>query len=146
MVALCFPWANADGDAAATARTVSASCHEIRMMVSSKHCNITDARPTNNRIIASFSQFLNYVCIDCPRAGKGPSAMFILGDESKSNGKLPWVTFSLIAINILAYSAQCLVGRPLTYGFSLIPKEITSFKDLTATEHVRAKVPSKIYH
>src|SRR5882724_2672467 len=72
--------------------------------------------------------------------------MFILGDESKSNGRLPWVTFSLIAINIMAFSAQCFVGPSLTRGFSLVPKEITTLTDLTATEHVRAKVPSKIYH
>ena len=72
--------------------------------------------------------------------------MFILGDESKSNGKLPWVTFSLIAINIATYSAQCLVGPSLTRGFSLIPKEIVTGTDLTAIEHVRAKVPSKIYY
>src|SRR5205085_1200015 len=79
------------------------------------------------------------LCLPYPRAlVTRPTAMFILGDESKSNGKLPWVTFSLIAINIVTYSAQCFVGPPLTRGFSLVPKEITTLKDLTATEHLRA--------
>jgi membrane associated rhomboid family serine protease len=70
--------------------------------------------------------------------------MFILGDESKSNGKIPWVTFSLIAINIVVYSAQCFLGPEFTLGFSLVPKEISTLTDLTKPETVRGKVPVRI--
>ena len=71
--------------------------------------------------------------------------MLIIGDESKSNGKLPWVTFSLIAINIVVYCGQCFLGNNFTLGFSLVPKEISTLTDLTKPEHVRAKVPSRIW-
>jgi membrane associated rhomboid family serine protease len=72
--------------------------------------------------------------------------MFILGDESKSNGKIPWVTFSLIAINIVVYSAQCFLPDTFTLGFSLVPKELSTLTDLTKPETVRAKVPSRIWY
>jgi membrane associated rhomboid family serine protease len=74
-----------------------------------------------------------------------PPAMFIIGDESKSNGRIPWVTFSLIALNIIVYSTQCFLGDAFTRGFSLVPKEISTLKDLTKPETVRAKVPSRVY-
>src|SRR5438270_10106382 len=70
--------------------------------------------------------------------------MLILGDESKSNGKIPWVTFSLIALNIVVFCAQRFVGDSLTLGFSLIPKEISTLTDLTKPEQVRVKIPSRI--
>ncbi len=70
--------------------------------------------------------------------------MLILGDKSQNNGRLPWVTFSLIAINILVYCAQCFLGDSFTRGFSLVPKEISTFTDLTKPERVVAKVPRLI--
>jgi len=72
--------------------------------------------------------------------------MLILGDQSKSNGKVPWVTFSLVAINILAYCGQCFLGNSFTLGFSLVPKEIATLTDLTKPERVLAKVPSRIWY
>lgn len=72
--------------------------------------------------------------------------MWIVGDESKSNGKVPWVTFSLIAINIVVYCAQCFLGDSFTRGFSLVPKEIKTLTDLTKPEIVRAKVPARIWY
>jgi membrane associated rhomboid family serine protease len=70
--------------------------------------------------------------------------MLILGDESKSNGKIPWVTFSLIVLNIGAFCVQRCAGESLTFGFALIPKEISTLTDLTKSEHVKAKVPGRI--
>jgi membrane associated rhomboid family serine protease len=70
--------------------------------------------------------------------------MLIIGDDSKSNGKIPWVTFSLIAINIVVYCAQCFLGDSFTLGFSLVPKEISTLTDLTQAERVNAKVPYRI--
>jgi membrane associated rhomboid family serine protease len=72
--------------------------------------------------------------------------MFIVGDESKSNGKIPWVTFSIIAINIMVYCAQCFLGPDFTLGFSLVPKEISTLTDLTKPQEVRAKVPYRIWY
>jgi membrane associated rhomboid family serine protease len=72
--------------------------------------------------------------------------MLIVGDESRSNGKIPWVTFSLIALNIIAYSAQCFLGDNFTRGFSLVPREISTLTDLTKPETVRAKVPYRIWY
>src|SRR5262245_19515695 len=72
--------------------------------------------------------------------------MFIVGDESKSNGKIPWVTFSLIALNIIVYCAQCFLGPECTAGFSLVPKEISTLTDLTKPEQVRAKVPYRVWY
>jgi membrane associated rhomboid family serine protease len=70
--------------------------------------------------------------------------MLIIGDDSKSNGKIPWVTFSLIAINIVVYCAQCFLGESFTLGFSLVPKEISTLTDLTQAQRVNAKVPYRI--
>src|SRR4051794_22654096 len=67
--------------------------------------------------------------------------MFILGDESHHNGKVPWVTFSLVLINVLLFTVQCFVGEKFTNGFSLVPAEITEFRDITRTERVKVKEP-----
>lgn len=71
--------------------------------------------------------------------------MFILGDESQHHGKLPWVTFSLIAINLLTFCAQQFLGERFTNGFSLVPYEISESTDLTRPERVKLKVPSGLY-
>jgi membrane associated rhomboid family serine protease len=70
--------------------------------------------------------------------------MLIVGDESQSRGKTPWVTFSIVVINILAYCAQCFLGPSFTYGFSLVPKEITTLTDLVKPERVTGKVPYRV--
>jgi membrane associated rhomboid family serine protease len=66
--------------------------------------------------------------------------MLILGDESHHNGRLPWVTGSLVAVNVLMFVAQVFVGERLTNGFSLVPKEITELRDLTKKERIKVKV------
>jgi len=72
--------------------------------------------------------------------------MLILGDESQHNGKIPWVTGALVVINVLAFCAQLFVGERLTMGFSLVPAEITEFKDFTRAERVKIKVPADLYY
>jgi membrane associated rhomboid family serine protease len=66
--------------------------------------------------------------------------MFILGDESHHRGKLPWVTFVLVATNVLMFAVQTFVGERFTNGFSLVPKEITELRDLRKKERVKIKV------
>ncbi|MEI7686034.1 MAG: rhomboid family intramembrane serine protease [Planctomycetota bacterium] len=65
--------------------------------------------------------------------------MFILGDDTHDRGKIPWVTFTLIAVNILVFSAQIRFGERMTNGFALVPKEITEFRDITTKQPI--KVP-----
>jgi membrane associated rhomboid family serine protease len=72
--------------------------------------------------------------------------MFIVGDQSHHNGRFPWVTGSLIFINLLAFCAQCFLGEKLTNGFSLVPYEITEFTDLVQAERIKVKVPADLYY
>jgi len=66
--------------------------------------------------------------------------MFILGDQSHHNGRVPWVTGALVATNLLVFFMQIGLGERFTNGFSLVPKEITEFRDLTKKERVKVKV------
>jgi membrane associated rhomboid family serine protease len=68
-------------------------------------------------------------------------AMFILGDEGHYHGRFPWVTTSLVFVNVLLYTMQCFLGEPFTNGFSLVPAEITEFRDLTRVEYAKVNVP-----
>jgi membrane associated rhomboid family serine protease len=66
--------------------------------------------------------------------------MLILGDEGHYHGRFPWVTASLVVVNVIVYVAQVFLGEPFTNGFSLVPEEITTFRDLTGTKYHKAKV------
>lgn len=72
--------------------------------------------------------------------------MLILGDETRSNGKVPWVTFSLIGLNVVFYCLQLFLGDNFTRGYSLVPKEITTATDLTKPQTIRAKVPARVWY
>lgn len=63
--------------------------------------------------------------------------MFILGDDTHDRGKIPWVTFTLICVNIMTFSAQCRFGDRMTNGFALVPKEITEFRDITKKQPLK---------
>jgi membrane associated rhomboid family serine protease len=66
--------------------------------------------------------------------------MLILGDEGHYHGRFPWVTASLIVINVVVYVAQVFLGEPFTNGFSLVPEEIVTFTDLQGTKYHKVKV------
>jgi membrane associated rhomboid family serine protease len=66
--------------------------------------------------------------------------MLILGDEGHYHGRFPWVTASLVVVNVLVFVAQVFIGEPFTNGFSLVPEEITTFRDLTGTKYIKVKV------
>ncbi len=66
--------------------------------------------------------------------------MLILGDEGHYHGRFPWVTASLLVINVLVYTAQVFLGEPFTNGFSCVPEEIVTFTDLTGTKYFKVKV------
>ena len=66
--------------------------------------------------------------------------MLILGDEGHYHGRFPWVTASLLAVNIIVYVAQVFLGEQFTNGFSLVPEEIVTFRDLQGTKYHKAKI------
>ena len=72
--------------------------------------------------------------------------MFILGDENQHHGKLPWVTIALCLLNLVTFSVQQFLGERFTNGFSLVPLEITQFRDLTRPEKATVKVPVGMYY
>lgn len=72
--------------------------------------------------------------------------MFIIGDEGHYRGKFPWVTVSLVFLNLIVFAAQQFLGESFTNGFSLVPKEITEFRDLTKPEKIKIKVPTGMYY
>ena len=67
--------------------------------------------------------------------------MFIIGDETHSNGRLPWITGWLIVVNILAFLLQQGLGEKFTYGYSLVPLEIAKGRDLVKPQEMKIKVP-----
>jgi membrane associated rhomboid family serine protease len=57
--------------------------------------------------------------------------MIPFGDEGTPQQRgFPIVNITIIALNILMFVAQLLIGDPLTNGWSLVPKEITTGQDL----------------
>jgi membrane associated rhomboid family serine protease len=72
--------------------------------------------------------------------------MLILGDQGHYHGRFPWITASLIVINVVVYVAQVFLGEPFTNGFSLVPEEIVTFKDLQGTKYHKVKVDVGGYH
>lgn len=66
--------------------------------------------------------------------------MLILGDEGHYHGRFPWVTASLICINVVVFVAQVFIGEPFTNGFSLVPEEIVTFQDLQGTKYHKVKI------
>lgn len=65
--------------------------------------------------------------------------MLILGDEGHYHGRFPWMTVSLIVVNVVVYVAQVFLGEPFTNGFSLVPEEIVTLKDIQGTKYRAVK-------
>src|SRR5689334_13001502 len=70
--------------------------------------------------------------------------MLILGDEGHYHGRFPWVTVSLIVANIIVFLAQAFIGEPFTNGFSCVPEEIRTGKDLVGTKYHKVKMATGI--
>ena len=66
--------------------------------------------------------------------------MLILGDESHHRGKWPFITILIVLINIAMFGLQVAMGERLTNGYSLVPKEITTLKDITKPQKIKVKV------
>ncbi len=67
--------------------------------------------------------------------------MLIVGDETRHHGMIPWVTGSLVLINVFVFVLETALGPKFVAGFSLVPKEITTGRDIVGPRQVKAKVP-----
>lgn len=65
--------------------------------------------------------------------------MFILGVESVRNPRTAWVTWGLIAANVLVFAAELFLGPRFIVGFSMVPYEITRGVDLDDPPTPRAR-------
>src|SRR5262245_397775 len=62
--------------------------------------------------------------------------MLIVGDEGHYNGRFPWVTASLIVINVAVYTAQVLSAPAFTLNWALVPGELPILPDLVGSQRV----------
>ncbi len=81
------------------------------------------------------------------------TALLPIGDDNSDRLIRPYVTYVLIAINIAVFVLLQLPNEHFTYAFSVVPYEILSGRDLTASVYVpalkasipQAPGPSPIY-
>jgi membrane associated rhomboid family serine protease len=74
--------------------------------------------------------------------------MLPIGDQNLPGRGIAWVTLGLIAVNIAAFVFLQLGNDSFTYGYSTVPREITSGMDLVKPEHVvvdgeRVEIPEE---
>jgi membrane associated rhomboid family serine protease len=63
--------------------------------------------------------------------------MIPIGDEgTPGQRQVPYVNLTIIAINILVFIVQVMLGDSFTNGWSLIPREITTGQDLIGPQQV----------
>jgi membrane associated rhomboid family serine protease len=65
--------------------------------------------------------------------------MFIVGAESTDVKRVVWVTWVLVALNLFGFCLQLVFRDPITYGFSLVPAEVTTGRDLVGTKSVKVR-------
>lgn len=53
--------------------------------------------------------------------------------------KLPWATWTLLFVMVVAFAAEFLGGESLIYGYSLTPEEIVKRTDLTQSRRITIK-------
>lgn len=66
--------------------------------------------------------------------------MLVLGDEGHYHGRFPWVTASLVVINVVVFVAQVAIGPALTVGYALVPEEISTSHDLDGMQYRSVEV------
>jgi membrane associated rhomboid family serine protease len=74
--------------------------------------------------------------------------MLPIGDQNLPGRGIAWVTLGLIAINVAAFVFLQLGNDSFTYGYSTVPREITTGMDLTKPERViidgqRVEIPEE---
>ena len=68
------------------------------------------------------------------------TALFPIGDDNENRGSVPWVTWMLIAANVLVFIFCQLPSDAFTYGHAVIPAEIFSGRDISAPVRVHGVV------
>jgi membrane associated rhomboid family serine protease len=66
--------------------------------------------------------------------------MLFIGDEKRHRG-FPWMTLLLIVANVTVYQAQVYFGDRLTFGCSLVAKEITTGQDIVGRTPITVYEP-----
>ena len=66
--------------------------------------------------------------------------MLVLGDEGHYHGRFPWTTVALVAVNVFVFAAQTFIGPAFTFGYSLVPEEITTLEDVQGIRYREVKV------
>ena len=61
--------------------------------------------------------------------------MLILGDEGHYHGRFPWVTASLVVINIVVFVAQVVLGPGFTLSYALVPDELPMLREVVEAQH-----------
>ncbi len=72
--------------------------------------------------------------------------MLFLGDKGHYHGLFPWVSVALVVVNVFVFTAQLVIGDRFTNGFSLVPEEIVTFRDLKGTTSRQVWVATKGEH
>jgi membrane associated rhomboid family serine protease len=66
--------------------------------------------------------------------------MFVVGDEGHYHGRFPFATVVIVALNVLVFAAQTFIGPAFTFGYSLVPEEITTLQDVEGMRYRELKV------
>ena len=61
------------------------------------------------------------------------TSLFPIGDDNEGRSVIPFVTYALIAINVLVFIFLQIPSDIFTYSFSVVPREITQNKDIVGT-------------
>ena len=68
--------------------------------------------------------------------------LFPIGDDNSDRHITPYVTYALIALNIAVFVLLQLPNDAFTYGYSVVPAEILSGRDLVQTLQIgRSQIP-----
>jgi membrane associated rhomboid family serine protease len=62
--------------------------------------------------------------------------LFPIGDDNTERQVVPFVTYMLIVSNVLVFLYQLAAGDPFTYGYSVVPAEITRGEDIRGVVRV----------
>ena len=61
--------------------------------------------------------------------------MLILGDEGHYHGRFPWVTASLVVVNVVVYVAQIMLGPGFTLAYALVPAELPNVREMVEAQY-----------
>src|SRR5688572_33413735 len=71
-----------------------------------------------------------------------------LRDDDSDRHTVPVVTYALIAVNVIVWLIELSLGERFINGYSTVPLEITSGRDLVGTQTIQAggqSIPIQLY-